>query len=276
MGYEGHLELIRIFKTYPNLQFYIILGNHDKLGLKSSAGHSLELLIAMKFRNVRFILDEETINVDGANIHFMPWPCKKFSPESLNIAHIEVRGSQLDSGRKLDSKELVSTSAVACIGHLHTSHKVKNAHFSGTLYQTNFGEPLKKYFHHIRFNSVEDYEIQLIPHKPKYRLYTVIVHSKADLKAISRDPFDLIKLVIEDGADISQADYDWPNVVAVKAFKSKSELTAILTEDLEASEELVIRSTTFFDKWISVQDIKPTLKKRAITLRKEILRGDKE
>lgn len=272
-SYEGHLALIGLFRSNPKFRFIAIPGNHDKFGLQTSAGHSLQILEAMKIPNFVLYTEPTVIDLDGARVHMMPWPCKAFRKDCLNVAHIEVKGSQLDSGRKLDSDDLVKTSAVACVGHLHTPHQVKNVHYSGTIYQTNFGEGIKKYFHHVRFNDVDDYEIELIPHRPKYRLYTVIVHSKADLEGVSRKPNDLIKLVIEDGADIEANDYQWPNVVQVKAYKSKAELTAILTEDLVSGEELVIKSSDFFNEWISVQDITPELKSQAKKLRTKILRG---
>lgn len=272
MSYEGHLALISIFQTHPDLRFFVILGNHDKLGPNSADGHSLEVLCRLNFPNVTFITEETTLTIDKARVHFMPWPCSTFDKKALNVAHIEVKGSKSDSGRVFDSEELTKTSAVACIGHLHTAHKVKNAYYSGTIYQTNFGEGVKKYFHHIRFRSVDDYEIEYIPHKPQYRLYTVIVHSKSDLKSLSTDPNDLIKLVIEDGADIEPSDYDQrSNIVIVKAYRSKAELESIIVEDLTSVQELEIRSTDFFNKWLSVQDIQPDLKKKVTKLRKSIL-----
>jgi hypothetical protein len=264
--------------------FRAILGNHDRqTKLYNNIGHSMEIILAMNIPNFKLYLEPTVEIINGSKIHWMPWPCKTFKKDCLNVAHVEVNGASYDSGqRKFENTKdtdpehmLSNSSAIAVLGHLHTSHKIRNMQYVGTCYQTCFGEKIEKYFAHVRFNSTEDYEINLIPHKPAYRLHNLVISSKADLELIIKSPNDLYKLIISEGSDINVADYsELTNVVSIKAFKNKNELAAILTEDLMSSNELVIKTSDFFNSYLDKLDIDVKLKKRSLKLRTNLLSGD--
>lgn len=273
MSYAAHLAFIKTLKTWPGIMFYLVLGNHDKQGRESSAGHSMQLVLELGLPNLKVITEDEVIKIQRAEVKFCPWPSKAFNPKMLNVGHTEVSGSRGDSGRVMDGEGLSKSKAVVCMGHLHTPHQVRNTYFSGTLYQTNFGEPLPKFFHHIQWRSVEDYEINNIPFDPRYKLFNCIIESEDDIKALPRDPRHLVKLVIKDGADVVVP--DMPNIVITKAFKTKHELATILTEDLMQGSELVIRTSDFFREWLAAQSIPQHLKIKTSKLRKAILYGSK-
>jgi hypothetical protein len=191
----------------------------------------------------------------------------------LNFGHIEVLGSRGDSGRVMEGDELSKSNAIVSMGHLHTPHQVRNTYFAGTIYQTNFGESLPKFFQHIVWSSIDDYEINSIPFDPKYKLFNCVVETQADVDSLPRDPKHLIKLVVKDGADITVPDIS--NIVLTKAFKTKSELATILTEDLMQGNELVLKTSDVFKEWILQQSVPMSLKKQAHRLRKQILSGSK-
>lgn len=276
MSYEAHHALLTFLqsKLARKFQIYIYLGNHDKVAHDSEAGHSLELLQFMNLPHVHLYTEDTEVVIDGAPVKFCPWPSQEFNKKALNFAHTEVRGAKSDGGRTFDGEDLSESDAIIIVGHLHTSHSVRNTHYTGTLYQTNFGEPPEKYFHHIVFNSVKDYEVELIPFKPKYRLHTCIIGSQSDVDNLPKGKHDLVKVVIEEGADIDDTTFA-DNVVVVRSFKTKQELKAILSEDLLQGEALVVKTSKMFSQWLKAQKLKPKEEKRLSKLRKRILKGSK-
>lgn len=269
MSYEANLALVKFFRRNKDMEFIVYRGNHDSLAHGADEGHSLELLISHRLKNVQVFVDDTYVDVGKQKIKICPWPSKAFDPKVLNFGHTEVFGSKLDSGRKLEDEELPKSKAVICMGHLHTNHKVRNTYYSGTLYQTNFGEPLPKFFHHVRFTSVDDFEIESVPFDPLYKLFNCVVETAEDVDALPTDPHHLIKLVVKDGADVEVPAR--PNIVINKTFKTKSDLANILTEDLLHGKELVIKSADFFHEWIAQQSVPQRLKKRTAALRERIL-----
>lgn len=271
MSYEAQIALRAGLRRNKDLDFIIYPGNHDSKNHDRSEGHSLQLLELMGLKNVTIVLDDTYLEFGKQKIKICPWPSTAFDKTCLNFAHIEVYGSQLDSGRKIEDEALKKSKAVTCVGHLHTNHRVRNTYYSGTLYQTNFGESLPKFFHHIVYNSVDDYEITSVPFEPKYKLHNCVVETAEDVAALPTGQYDLIKLVVQDGADVDIPNRS--NIVINKTFKTKMDLATILTEDLMNGQELVLNSAEFFSSWIAQQSIPQRLKKQTAQLRKHLLRG---
>lgn len=269
MSYEAQMAFEATIRKYPQIMFYAILGNHDKLARESSVGHSMQLIQLMRLRNFKLFTEDTIEVINGVKVKFCPWPSTAFNPKMLNIGHTEVAGSRGDSGRIMDGEGLSKSNSVIGMGHLHTPHQVRNTYFSGTLYQTNFGESLPKFFHHIQWSSLDDYEISNIPFEPFYKLFNCVVETQADVDALPREANHLIKLVVKDGADVTVPDL--PNIVLSKAYKTKHDLAVILTEDLMEGSELVIKTADFLRDWIAQQSVPMALKKKAARLRLEIL-----
>lgn len=273
MSYDAHLAFLATIRANRDMNFVAYLGNHDKLARNSAEGHSLQLIEAARLKNLRIITEDTEIDLGGGKVKVCPWPSTKFDPKLLNLGHIEVQGSKLDSGRKIENDELPKSKAVICMGHLHTNHKIRNTFYSGTLYQTNFGEQQDKFFHHVRFTDPEDFEIESVPFKPKYVLHNCVVETDEDVAALPTDPHHLIKLVVKDGADVVVPNR--PNIVINKTYKTKEDLTQILTEDLMNGQELVIKSADFFAEWLALQSVPQRLKKRTAAVRERLLSGSK-
>lgn len=277
MSYSAMLEASSLFEEYPDLEFHLIPGNHDMFGETTETGHSLEVLSKLcKLPNVKFHTEPKTYKIDGARVRFLPYPHEDFDLNALNIFHKEVYGSKGDSGRAMKDDKLSKTKAVVAAGHLHTAHRVRNTHYSGTLYQTNFGESLPKYFHHVQFNSAKDYQIDLIEHDPTYKLHNIVLNTRDDLQLIPHSRTDLVKLVIQDGADVSAADYsEFQNIVVIKNFKSKEDLKAVLLEDLAEGEELIVKTDDFFEVWLESLDVETKMRGRISGVRQRVLNGIK-
>lgn len=270
MSYESILAFTSFIRKNKDIQFVAYLGNHDKVGRDSSEGHSLQVIQAFRLKNLKIVENDTYLEFGRHKVKVCPWPSTDFDPQCLNFGHVEVYGAKTDSGRLMEG-ELKKIKAVVCMGHLHTPHRVRNVHYSGTLYQTNFGESLPKGFHHIEWTSVDDHEIHLIPFEPRIKLHNCVVESQSDIDSLPRGRNELIKLVVKDGADVSVP--DWPNIVISKVFKTRNDLVQILTEDLMHGHELEYKTSDSFREWIKAQTINQKLKRKVVEVRKRVLTG---
>lgn len=272
MSYEAMLALSAFLRRNDDMNFHFMLGNHDMYGETPAAGHSLEIVRQFKLPHVKFHTSPETVKIDGVDVRFLPYPHEDFDTRALNVYHKEVRGAKNDAGKSFDDDVLPASKAVTVAGHLHTAQRIRNTFFMGTPYQTNFGEKLPKYFHHIRFNSVKDYDIELIKHEPKYTLHTVVLNSRDDLKAIPTKPTQFVKLIIQDGADVRASDYaHLSNIVNIRNFRSREELQKAMFEDMTAGQPIHFKTIDFFNAWLDNLDIDEELRLQVRDVRKRIL-----
>lgn len=267
MSYKAQLALNRIV-SHEEFEFHIILGNHDLFDADPAIGHSLEMLELWKRKNVHIYLEPTNVVVGPWSLRFLPWPHQSFSPSRLNIAHVDVNGSKTDSGRLNDKEGLSSSKSYAVIGHIHTSQRVRNTFYPGTLYQTNFGESQDKFFAHITWD--DGWNVDLVPVKPIYRLHTIVAETKADLKAVPASPQDLIKLIVK-GPKIMASDYQHLNIVMVKPVKTEAELALAKVDELNDGSEIEISTDEFVKAWLDNQAKDPKLKARAFALRQRLL-----
>lgn len=273
MSYSAQLALVDFLDRNSDFEFHFILGNHDMFGEVPDLGHSLELLQRMyKSSHVKFYTKPTNKLIQGARVRFLPYPHESFKKDALNVFHKEVAGAKNDAGRTFDGEDFSRSKAVAIAGHLHTAHRIRNTFYGGTLFQTNFGESLPKYFQHVEFNSVDDYEIRQVKHEPEYKLYNVVLQSRSDLQDIPEGEKNLVKLIIQDGAEVSAGDYaQFTNIVEVKNFKTKEDLAVVLTEDLSEGQEVVFKVSEFFQVWIDSYDVPEEMRGRIRKTRRRVL-----
>jgi DNA repair exonuclease SbcCD nuclease subunit len=278
MSYESMMELHDTLRRNKDMEFWAIPGNHDLFAEDPAAGHSLEVLLKLsRIKNFHFFTKPADVDIDGALVRFLPWPSAKFSKKALNIAHVERKGSRADTGRVFKNEDFPDGKEICLIGHLHTKQKVRRAYYPGTLYQTNFGEREEKFFAHVSFNSVLDFEIEFIPFKPEYVLHNMVISSRSDLKKVPKDEHQLVKLIVDDGVDVDPSDWaNKSNVVKVTPFKTKEELVDALTEDLVDGTSIVIETDDFIEAWFAESNIDPELQAHALKVRRRILKKPKE
>jgi DNA repair exonuclease SbcCD nuclease subunit len=271
MSQRATLLLIEFIRRNEDLTFFFISGNHDSISEDTTIGNSLEILQRIGFPNAYFFTKPKSVKFGDVKVRFLPWPSEDFDPDALNIYHKEVRGALNDGGRAFDDESLPASQAVTVAGHLHTSHRVRNTWYIGTLYQTNFGEKSKKYFGHIRFNSAKDFDVELIPTEPEYTLHNVILESRDDLKNIPTDPKSLVKLIIQDGADVHTADYSgMTNIVQIKNFGSRADLQQVLSEELAGAEAVSFDQRDFLIAYMGSQGIDEAEQQEILALQKRI------
>lgn len=261
---------------YKDLEIHIILGNHDFAENGTHSLQVLELFANMMDRNVHVYTQAQRVTIDGVAFNFLPYPHTETTKNAINVGHFEVSGSLRDNGRKIE--EGLSTKHVTLMGHLHTKHRVRNTFYSGTLYQTNFGEYEDKFFHHIKAGShrPDDVEVIDVPFEPPWKLKNLTVTSNKDLKLIVPDENVLYKLFIKDGADIDieRVLGKRPNVVKHNVFKSKQDLETLIQQSWELDTDTVIDVVNVDDQAMVFEFMKASgLNKKQMARGMSILKG---
>lgn len=276
ISYEGNLAFWEtlFLEEFKSLEYHIILGNHD---FDEHGRHSLELLVWVAKRLGRrlFIYTQATVvKLDGVKVNFLPYPFKKTLSDCVNIGHFEVAGSTRDNGRQI--KDGFSTKHFCCIGHLHTPHTVNSCYYSGTLFQTNFGESLPKKFHHVRVKSDMTHRVKLVPNDPDFKLFNLEVYSIKDLKQVDTNPLYLYKAFIQEGVDIDPDLFaKYPNIVKLVWFKTKTELTTLLEEEWKSMESVdnLYQPEEDLKVFMKEKRANPDLRKRVIRLNRKLLQS---
>lgn len=150
LSLEASLHLLRFLVKYDKqLNLHFILGNHDynRIGV-----HSLvlfEYLSKCMFQTVVIHSQPDSMG----RVNFLPFPHHlALSEGSINIAHIERNGAQMDNGFTItngidpDGNWWIS-------GHLHTKQKIGKTWYPGTLYPLSVMEKGPKGFAYFWFNG---------------------------------------------------------------------------------------------------------------------------
>ena len=236
LSYESHVALFNVLfkKRYKDLSLKFILGNHDWAEEGTHSLQVLETIAPFVRRDIQVYSKPEVVDVDGSPIHFLPYPYNETKKGCVGVGHFEVKGSKRDNGRTID--EGFETNATNLLGHLHTCHRVSRNFYSGTLFQTNFGEALPKSFHHVRWgqgSKPRDMEVENVRFKPPWKLINLTVNTEADLKVIGKDKRSYYKLFLKDGLDLdlNRILTENPNVLRHNTFKSKNDLEVLMERD---------------------------------------------
>ena len=286
---EGQRAFLRLLMGASDLRLFVIAGNHDKEATHGTlAEHpSLSMFETMQefalLPHVRFVVhDPVTIKLGGERVRFLPWPHSSVDPNAVNVIHVEAHGSALDNGRVLENRNdsthrLLDTDAQCVAGHLHTSQKIRDTHYSGTLYQTTFGESLPKFFHHCTITDGE-LSVEKVPHAPQFRLHNIVVKSEKDLSLIptpndgtpqsSNRITDFCKLFIHKDV-VMPVDLleQHPNVIRHNTFKTAKELEVLVREELRLDGvDIDLDEATWVKGWLKKAEADVATKRRAMSI----------
>ena len=274
LSYEAHILLTGLFDEFSDMKFIVLAGNHDRLDAKRTG---LDLLAHWQKPNVRVVKDKPVMMFRDTDhpINLLPWPYyKEVEVDVTNVIHVEVAGSFMDSGRQFTSGHKIPAKCFCVAGHLHTMHKVgKNVHYSGTLYQTYFGEKEGKYWHLV--DSAER-TVQNIKHSPQYVLRNIIIEKPSDLEELIPDDQNILcKLFVKAGVALHDGVLDkYLNVIKHNTFTTKSELEALVLSDFVIDDH---SSAVKFDinqalgDWMVAEGINEKLQKAVIQANSEML-----
>lgn len=248
LSYSAQITLNEILfnQKYSSLKFHFILGNHDfdELGV-----HSLQILQDIPkgvLPNVSVYSKPTIVEIEGQLVKFLPHPYTDTQKDCINIGHFEIAGSLRDNGRKIE--EGFSTSHVCLLGHLHTNHRVRNCFYSGTLYQTNFGESMPKFFHHVTVNK-KKLDVKNVPFEPYWQLINLEIYKKSDFKIDITKTNYFYKLFVHEGVELDRNEIlvKYPNVLRVNNFKTTDELKNILSDSWEFDNDGITTDVVFDD-----------------------------
>jgi hypothetical protein len=99
----------------------------------------------------------------------------------------------------------------------------------------------------------------------------VILESRDDLKNIPTDPKSLVKLIIQDGADVHTADYSgMTNIVQIKNFGSRADLQQVLAEEFAGAEAVSFDPRDFLIAYMGSQGIDEAEQQEILALQMRI------
>lgn len=211
---ESRIALFSLLVEFDGkLDIHIILGNHD---VAYEGFHSLQFFVELyeagKFKTVHIYKKPVQKTINGVPVNFLPFPAIKaiesdVADRTLNFAHLERPGALRDNGIKIQKGHGIrqKDDHTWVVGHLHTPQRLGRTYFSGTLYQTNFGESLPKSFLHGRVrvkNGKLLEKIVQVPNDPAFKLFNLRIEKRSDLDAIQDNPLYLYKLFIKKGVKI--------------------------------------------------------------------------
>lgn len=276
---DARRVLLELFREHDDMRFILYRGNHDTFGPQSTEACSLDPLYEMErlgyLPNVRIVRHHPTNFFTNSDtpIRVLPWPYTNTEANMLNFLHVEAVGATWETGRPVE--EGLKTKHLCCIGHIHTAQKVRNSHYSGTLYQTNFGEAQDKFYHDILWTGdPATTKVKLIQHSPLYVLENAVVSSMESYREVRQriqeaPPTKLWKVFIHKSKVVlpQGAFDDLPTVIKHTPYASKQDLVLKINEEinLEDRSSSVHRDTNAaLEKWMLKNGIEPDLQARAL------------
>lgn len=212
---EARVMLFEFMHRYDGkLEMDWVLGNHD---LEYEGFHSMQFFAQLvkkkKLKTTRIHCVPEQRVIGGVPVNMMPFPHNKALPHkgggTFNIGHFERPGCIRDNGTKMDDEHGVKEGKGDdhwLLGHLHTHQHKGRSWWTGTLYQTNFGESLPKGFTHGRVARLSSgklkVDLKFIEVQPEFVLHNLKIEKPSDLKQIVDDPYQLYKVVVKRGVEL--------------------------------------------------------------------------
>lgn len=260
LDYKSEVALYSVLldSRYKDLDLRFILGNHD---FEEDGSHSLEVMqVIAKACKVNFTVYTKAhrVKLEGERFNMLPYPFTDTEAKCINVGHFETKGSLRDNGKVIEDG--VETDHHGVMGHLHTNHKVRNFWYSGTLYQTNFGESEKKFFHHCKVQGGK-LKVNNVPFESPWTLRNIKVSTPEDVQGLEKDSRILYKLFVKNGVDIDIEALmtEYPNIVKSNFFKTKQELQLMVSDGWKLDKDLIEQSVAVIDeravvrKWLGTK-----------------------
>jgi len=237
MDYDCLLAFLTLLHQYDDkIESHIILGNHDVANVSSNAlAPFVRLCELEKFKNVHIYEKPTQVILNDVPINFLPFPHNqpiKSKTKTVNIAHIERKGSTLDNGRVIKTGFEPEGKDIWVVGHIHTFQTVPPYWYHpGTLYQTTFGEELPKGFAHFKFKIKEGklkHHIDFMETTPGFILEKLIIEKRSDIKKLNTNPNHLFKVLVSEGVKVpDNLLTEYPNIIDIKGFSNEKEIKEI-------------------------------------------------
>lgn len=280
---ETIVRLLSLFKSYSDLHFWMITGNHDITARGRNGLIICEFLSSANIlKNVSVFTDQKMMTVDGFPVYFMPYGFND-QPKGayLGIAHHSVVGAKADNGYTIKREEginIESSKAKWIIGHIHLYQKFKWGLYPGTLYQVNFGENLNKSFSDFKA-TLHMGEVKLVskavPVKNVFRLKNVAIKEEADLKKIPFEDRLFLKLKIFNNVRIpSEFLVQNQHVILTEIVGKKGEVSKIVAPVDAPDTVFEMTETTGLKEYLLARGMPKDRTIEAIKLVKRMTKAD--
>lgn len=258
MSYQAHLKLLEFFKCNSQFEFHLILGNHDKLAVDASVGHSMEVFEQFKLKNCHLYVEPTVVDFGDCKVNFLSYPYSSFKPKMLNVCHLDIAGAKNDNGRAVKGVDPQKYQIVS--GHIHSAGDYKRVHYSGTLYQLTFGEKVNRKGYHIIECAGHDVDVQWVPWTPKYELCDLELTKDCVLPKNTVNKF--YRILLTD--DIDPSVYANLNVVSVKSCSAKElKQLELKFEQLDLNPDLLLQHF--------LQDLNESDRQKLLAVRNKVL-----
>ena len=244
-----------------------------------ASSHSLRFFQALvkqkHLRHVHIYADQpETVEIEDERVRFLPWPHTEAEEDCLHVLHVECRGAKYDSGRPIGEEAHDLSEMIGVAGHLYQAQRAGDIHFSGTMYQTNFGESLPKYFHDGTWRNGK-LKVKKVETTPEIQLHNVIIATPEDFKTLPTHRNHLCKVFVKKEVVLRENAFDaYPNVVKINSYRTESELKTLMKNELRIENaSFAFDEEEYLRSWLKTQDEDKVVRRRALELYKE-LRGD--
>ena len=185
-----------------NLEFIVVIGNHDVYWKNTNQVNSMRQLYADKFKIVE---RPEEVNVGGLDMVLMPWICAETEEESFNLientqcqvlmGHLELRGYEMYKGTVNEhgiDNNIFSKFDVVCSGHYHHKSSYGNIHYLGSHAQFTWADHGDKRGFHVFDTDTRELEFIENP----YEMFKKYHYDDTDMSVN-----DFMNVMLEDYRD---------------------------------------------------------------------------
>ena len=138
----------RFIDQFENINFHMLVGNHDTFYKNTNAVNSLQELVDGRYENITVYEEATEVEFDGCKILFVPWinadnmshttNLLKKSDAQVCMGHLELNGFEMQKGMYMDhgwDKQEFKRFDMVLSGHYHHKSDDGQVFYLGTPYQ---------------------------------------------------------------------------------------------------------------------------------------------
>ena len=247
------IRLIRFFRTYSDIKWTWVEGNHDRTAqIESSIDVMNELSELEALPNLRIITKPTKDGIIG----FLPYPHKKpLKGTQMSIAHVDRPGARRDNGSLTKAAGEWDEDHHFVIGHIHTAQKIGKTYYTGSPYQLSFGEGTEKHWATVTIDGNKKgatFDYKRIPIVNEYELVNLHITTKKQLKKLSLKPHPTYYKIVFDGVDVPDNFLvDHPNCFIENMAIARTSIEDALASIEKSGEIIVINPTYKLPEWLT-------------------------
>lgn len=272
--YPSDKSKVALLKSLEDqdLEFHIILGNHDWSSTELNSLELLSYLTESKFTNVHLYTAPTKKMLSNLRFQFLPFPHAQPISDKTSIccSHVAYSGFRADNGRVMKKGPELNRKHRWFVGHIHLRQKDI---YPGSILQNTFGETEDKYFFHVIAENQHKINVQAVPIPQKYKLRKVVIKSEADFKKLIDDKTIYYNLDVQNEVIVPPKLDDKFNIVNMSYFRDESELDTSTDLVLNRTEMEALNPTFYLDSFLKARGVKPEDRKRGKLLINKLMKG---